>query len=359
MRDVLDRVLEPALRAGWGPADLIEAVTRKVGGGHGGELAWMLAEARRRGVAPASAAWDADLEELGAAREVDLRGVEGLGLALRLAALIAALPADGAAPAGTRRPVTVGGKSGAKLAQVRALLAKAESTEFPEEAEALAAKAQEMIARYSLERLLETSSGEPTDAGSAVALRRLWLDAPYVSAKANLVNEVASANRSRAVFHQGLGLCTVVGSSFDLDATELLVTSLLVQAERAMLAHGRVADARGTSRTRSFRQSFMVSFAHHIGERLRAATEESLRASGDQADLLPAVVSHEERVESATEQLFPNLVAKAVTVSNAAGWAGGRAAAELALLDVYGRLDPERSPIRAAPRLDPDSRSTA
>jgi hypothetical protein len=338
MRNVLDRVLDPTLRSGWGPADLSEAVTRKLGDGHDRELAGLLLKARRRDAVQVSPSWDVELAELGAPDEIDLRNLDGLGLALRLAALLTVLPSGGEAPIrGTGRQPTVAGRSGAKLAQVRALLAKAASTQFPEEAEALSAKAQEMIARYSLERLLEEAHSEPTDK-SAATFRRLWLDAPYVNAKSSLVHEVASANRSRAVYHQSLGLCTIIGSSFDLDAVELLVTSLLVQVERSMLAHGRVDDGYGRSRTRSFRQSFMVSFATHIGERLRAATEESQHDVDDQRSLLPAIVCHDEQVEALTDQLFPNLVTRETRVSNAAGWAGGRAAAELALLDVHGRL---------------------
>src|SRR5438045_2689314 len=40
------------------------------------------------------------------------------------------------------------------LAKVRALLAKAESTEFTDEADALTAKAQELMTRYSIDRAL-------------------------------------------------------------------------------------------------------------------------------------------------------------------------------------------------------------
>jgi hypothetical protein len=338
MREVLDRLLDSALRSGWGPADLSEAVTRKHGRGHDRDLAGLLLRARRRDVVEVSASWDEELAHLGQSTDIGLGDLDGWGWALRLAALLAALPSGGEVPTGgAQRQTPVAGRNGAKLAQVRALLAKAASTEFPEEAEALSAKAQEMIARYSLERLLQDAHGESTDQSRAT-FRRLWLDAPYVSAKSTLVHQVAEANRSRAIFDPTLGLCTIVGAPFDLDAVELMVTSLLVQVERAMLAHGRVADGYGRSRTRSFRQSFMVSFATHIGERLRAATAETQDDVDDQVSLLPAIVSHDEQVEALTDQMFPNLVSRQTRISNAAGWAGGRAAAELAILDGHRRL---------------------
>jgi hypothetical protein len=38
------------------------------------------------------------------------------------------------------------------------------------------------------------------------------------------------------------------------------------------------------------------------------------------------------------EQSFPRLVHKRVSISNAAGWGAGRAAADLALLDIHQAL---------------------
>ena len=85
---------------------------------------------------------------------------------------------------------------------------------------------------------------------------------------------------------------------------------------------------------RSFRQSFLVSFAIHIGQRLRRVADESVVATGDSA-LLPALRSHESEVEELTGIMFPALVEKATAVTNAEGWTGGRLAAELADLDRF------------------------
>ncbi|HZU72452.1 MAG TPA: DUF2786 domain-containing protein [Acidimicrobiales bacterium] len=67
------------------------------------------------------------------------------------------------------------------LARVRALLAKAESTEFSQEAEACLAKAQALMARHSLDHL--AIEGHASEACPLEA-RRLWLDDPYLQAKA-------------------------------------------------------------------------------------------------------------------------------------------------------------------------------
>ena len=223
-----------------------------------------------------------------------------------------------------------------KLATVRGLLAKAESTTFDDEAEALSAKAQELISRYALERLLDVESSG-SEIGGPTA-RRIWLESPYVGAKAQLVHQVAKANACRCVLSDPPGVSTVVGSEADLDAVELLVTSLLVQAGAAMLRYGRTVDARGASRTRSFRRAFLLAFALRIGERLEATTEQVLRESGHQVDLLPVLRSRDEAVEAAFRELVPATRTTTVTVSNSAGWRAGQAAADLASIDVRRRL---------------------
>ena len=332
--DLLDRLTGAALRGGWSPAELANAVARIVGDGYETVVAWLVGATHHRG-ALGSVAWKTEAAALGRPRALRVESVEDLALALRLAALFSMLPSS-EIPA-DRRAATASNRMDSRgsgqLAKVRALLAKAEATTFADEAEALSAKAQELISKHSLEQLLHHETDGATDAQPSTTYRRLWLEAPYVDAKANLVDEIARANRCRAVYAQRLGYCTVIGSPFDLDAVDLMLTSLLAQAQRAMLQH-RSRNSGGRSRTRSFRQSFLVSFAIHIGQRLRRVADESVVATGDSA-LLPALRSHESEVEELTGIMFPALVEKATAVNNAEGWAGGRLAAELADLDLF------------------------
>ena len=77
-----------------------------------------------------------------------------------------------------------------------------------------------------------------------VEARRVWLEDPYLEAKALLLANVASANRCRAVVDPRIGFSTLVGHPEDLDATDLLFTSLLVQATRRITALGKRSDVR-------------------------------------------------------------------------------------------------------------------
>ncbi|MDV6012568.1 DUF2786 domain-containing protein [Haloechinothrix sp. LS1_15] len=216
------------------------------------------------------------------------------------------------------------------LHRVRSLLAKAESTQFPEEAEALSAKAQAMMNRHALARaLLDADRHAPQAAGSS----RLWLDSPYVDAKAQLVAAIAEANRCKSVSYSGLGLMVLVGHELDLEITELLATSLLVQATQAMLAHGSQRGGSGRSSTRSFRRSFLLSYARRIGERLTEAARTAHDPHED-ARLLPVLAERDRAVEETFRQYFGTLRRRRVSASNGEGWDAGRAAADRANLSV-------------------------
>lgn len=156
------------------------------------------------------------------------------------------------------------------LMRIRALLAKAEATGFPEEAEALSAKAQELMARHSIDEALLAARTHAKDAPGAC---RIGVEPPYETAKAVLLDAVAGTNRCRAVWNESLGFSTVVGFEPDLEAVELLYTSLLVQATAAMTKAEAAQRAGGRKRTKSFRQSFLAAYAHRIGDRLATAAE--------------------------------------------------------------------------------------
>ncbi|MGH8984416.1 MAG: DUF2786 domain-containing protein [Acidimicrobiia bacterium] len=224
------------------------------------------------------------------------------------------------------------------LARVRALLAKAESTTFPAEAEALSAKAQELMTRYSLDRAV-VASEQGDDA--APVRRGIAVEAPYADTKALLLSEVASANRCRTVWNREACVCTVVGFEADIEATELLFTSLLVQAGTAMRASGPVRDSAGRSRTRSFRRSFLLGFATRIGERLREATTATTeQAEADHGvSLLPVLAGRSAQVDDAFGAAFPDLVSRSLGATSGSGYFAGRLAADQASVVLHPEVE--------------------
>lgn len=221
----------------------------------------------------------------------------------------------------------------ALLSRVRALLAKAESTTFEAEADALTAKAQELITKYAIDQTL-VDAADPARADNRPGQREVPVNDPYASAKALLLGGIAHANRAKAVWSSQTRSCFVVGFPDDLDAIDLLFTSLLVQATSAMVAAGPQVDRGGRSRTRSFRHSFLVSFASRISERLqeasRSAIDDAVAEYG--ADLLPVLANRDELVEQTFQEEFPQLRKMGTRVSNGAGWTAGRIAADQAHL---------------------------
>lgn len=183
---------------------------------------------------------------------------------------------------------------------------------------------------------LQEAVTDHDDGRAPVAIsRRIWIDNPYPAAKAALVQTVAQANRCRAVWIKDLGCVVTVGSETDLNLVDLLATSLLVQANRAMLAAGRRHDIRGQSNTKSFRLSFLVAYASRIGERLTAAsssvTDELQR---DDRRLLPVLVAQNRAADAAFTRLFPRAMASPLTAYDSVGLGAGRSAADMAMLDV-------------------------
>ncbi|MFF7633965.1 DUF2786 domain-containing protein [Kitasatospora sp. NPDC008050] len=358
---------------GWRPADLARLVRRDLAATHQALLVDLVAaEARRYSPAALDRRWQEQLRELAgevwwprdeeflpgfAARHrldrfaLATTALELLRLLGRLPAIAPVGPAPGAAqrPVEHRAAVRVPGEP-RMLSRIRALLAKAESTEYPQEAEALTEKAQQLMAQHSIDEAL-LAAGQP-ESGLPGALR-IGVENPYEGPKAMLLDAVAAANRCRVVWAKEFGFCTVIGFDSDLDAVELLYTSLLVQATAAMQRSGSKQHLDGASRTRAFRQSFLVSYAARIRERLTEATERTtreaaagrhLREDGTAEQLvpderlLPALAAREEAVDSVTDRMFPKLTSQRVRVSDGEGWAAGRAAADRAALHGRGRV---------------------
>jgi hypothetical protein len=174
------------------------------------------------------------------------------------------------------------------LDRVRKLLAKAEDEGCsPAEAEALTAKAAELMARYGIDRALLGALRPETD---RPADRVFTLDNPWGDVKRHLLAGLATALRCQCVqtrSAQGTRL-HVFGYTSDLERADILFTSLLVQMARA-LAKQAVPGAGGEAR--AWRRSWMLGFAAAVVARVRAAEETAVAAAEGGADDAAAGVS--------------------------------------------------------------------
>ncbi|MFC7448708.1 DUF2786 domain-containing protein [Rhodococcus daqingensis] len=257
-------------------------------------------------------------------------------------------PAEGAAPSaqwpaeGAGSDAVATGTAGTPdprtLGRIRGLLAKAERTEFAEEAEAFTAKAQELMTRYSITTALLRSRAHT--GGAVVHSRRFHLENPYLKQKAHLLTAIGDANRVRTVLFGDLDIVTAVGTPIDLEQVDLLFTSLLVQSAHSLQSAAEAG--RSGSRTTGFRKAFLAGFASRIGQRLRdadarateaAAAEESIPLS----DLLPVLATTSAAVDAEFTRLFPSTRTARSRPVDARGWHAGQAAADNAPLPQGGR----------------------
>ncbi|HSU37630.1 MAG TPA: DUF2786 domain-containing protein [Propionibacteriaceae bacterium] len=216
------------------------------------------------------------------------------------------------------------------LNRVRALLAKAEATEFAAEAEVFTAKAQDLMTRHALDEALLHSSTEQID----VDVRRVHLRSPYTAAKVLLLDAVGRANRTKVIFLDAFDMATVVGTPVDVDQVEMLFTSLLIQATRAMAEAG--ASRSGSfDRSATFRRSFLSAYAVRIGERLMQADRQAAASYG--SELVPVLRRQTEAVEDEFARLFPSTRTMRGGYLDQRGWEAGRKAADRAVFTA-GRL---------------------
>ncbi|MER7676510.1 DUF2786 domain-containing protein [Streptomyces sp. NPDC096934] len=312
-----------AWRRGWQPADLVRIVRRDLDDLHVRLVSALILREDR--TSPRGPRWAAQLDGLAADAEPPRTDrFTHATTVLELYRLLLRLPAI--EPLDLDPPRQDAPQDSRMLTRIRALLAKAEATGFPEEAEALSAKAQELMARHSIDEALLAARTHAKDAPGAC---RIGVEPPYETAKAVLLDAVAGANRCRAVWNESLAFSTVVGFEPDLEAVELLYTSLLVQATAAMTKAEAAQRAGGRKRTKTFRQSFLAAYAHRIGDRLATAAEGQVASA--EGELLPVLAARDVAVTHHMDQMFPDTVTTRLRgVDDAAGWQEGSAAADRA-----------------------------
>src|SRR5688572_18030568 len=164
------------------------------------------------------------------------------------------------------------------------LLAKAERTDNPHEAEAFAAKAMEIIDGYRLD--IARLRG---DAGPNVQRHTYTLaGTKYLRASLTLMTVVAR--------HYGVVILipstgnskypTLVGDKDDIAAVLALFGSLIIQRDRACL---RDPVPSGTS-TATHRNSFCYGYAYRIGKRLKELREAAVAVATRDGDTMALAV---------------------------------------------------------------------
>ena len=219
---------------------------------------------------------------------------------------------------------------GRLLERVRKLLAKAgDESVTPPEAQALTAKAAELMAKYGIDRALLAADQPETD---RPADQIVMVENPWGRVKAHLLTGLASALRCQCVLlpaRDGLRV-HIFGFASDLERADLLYTSLLVQ-----MWHGLVAAPvpEWASSPRAWRRSWLLGFASSVVGRVRAAEEAAAGQppGGERAASRTALVlaDRSDVIRGHVGQAYPRLRRTRITYSGSgygAGWAQGQRA---------------------------------
>jgi Protein of unknown function (DUF2786) len=174
-----------------------------------------------------------------------------------------------AAPMSTEAPERL-------LDRVRKLLAKAEAEGVTvAEAQALTAKAAELMAKYGIDRALLAATRPETDRPGD---RIVEIYNPWGRVQAHLLCGLAGALRCQCILlPAGAGQRVhVFGYASDIERADVLYTSVLIQ-----MWHGLVAaevPARADS-VRAWRRSWLLGFATAVIARVRAAEQRAEQAA--------------------------------------------------------------------------------
>jgi hypothetical protein len=171
------------------------------------------------------------------------------------------------------------------LDKVRKLLAKAEADGVtPPEAEALTAKAAELMARYGIDRTRLGALHPETDKpGNKI----IDIDNPWAQVRAHLLAGIAKAMGCDCILlnssKPGARL-HLFGYESDLERTDILYTSLLLQMASALR---QARPPTGVRSVRAWNRSFLLGFVTAVitrvdqaERRARGVAEEEDKASG-------------------------------------------------------------------------------
>jgi hypothetical protein len=229
------------------------------------------------------------------------------------------------------------------------LLAKAESSTFPEESRAFSSKASELMTKWAIDDAFLNQTKNVNDLN--IGVEKITIDFnSYYNGKSILLATIAKYNNIRCcaqpeiydkLHKTKIKTISIVGSESDRDWTQTLFLSLLTQAaQQTALAWMYSAEEETLM---NFRKSFMNGFCEEINSQLADAKE---RAESDayktygESNVALVLVTKKDAVNDFFQDLFPNLrrTRSGNNGHSAAGKAAGMAAGQNASTSRSSRI---------------------
>lgn len=202
--------------------------------------------------------------------------------------------------------------------KITALLRKAESTPYEEEAATYIQKAAALQTKYNISALHE-------EIPRSVRTSRVFISAPYVKEKSLLLAAIARNCGAHVIALTNTGVMCVVGYPADLAYIKDMYASLERQCMYFMVHSPQADRARQNGSTTSFRRSFIIAYAHEIADILASATRGATDGDGSTSQ---ALVETSAAVKKTFSDLFPEVTTSRVQAHNAAGYEEGTRSAQ-------------------------------
>jgi uncharacterized protein DUF2786 len=173
------------------------------------------------------------------------------------------------------------------LDRVRKLLAKAEAEGVTAaEAQALTAKAAELMAKYGIDRALLAAQQPDTDRPDN---RIVDIYSPWARVQAHLLCGLAAALRCQCILlpSEAGQRVHIFGYASDLERADVLCTSVLIQMWHGLAAAEVPAAA---ASVRAWRRSWLLGFAAAVIARVRAAEQSAAAAPAQDGSSSAALV---------------------------------------------------------------------
>ena len=181
------------------------------------------------------------------------------------------------------------------ITRVRALIAKAESSPFPAEADAFMAKAQKLINDHAIDQARLNGADV-----ASVGHEQLSISGAYSRERSMIWGAVARANRCQVLTMSSyasskVNSLTLIGRAQDRELVRMVATSLEMQAIRRM---GELDVASPWATPVVQRRSFLRGFASEVGDRLaRSGHEQPVVSQAVEAALVLAAGSVDRYVD--------------------------------------------------------------
>jgi hypothetical protein len=181
------------------------------------------------------------------------------------------------------------------MRKIAGLLAKAERTDNPHEAEAFSRKAEQLMIKHGIDETMARATG--TKPKEEIINISMTFPKLLLKGRMSVAHSVILGLNSARCYKSGEQTLIIVGFKTDVENVQTLINSILLQADHALAVWWKDAPERkllnGGEAIRARRQ-FLFSFAHTVKNRLtemRSTTEDStpgsaivLRSKMDEVD---------------------------------------------------------------------------